>query len=83
MTAVKAYYDGAVFVPVEPVKAKRNQSAIVTILDFSVDGSLETGEVNDACRRQMEALVRFRDAVRSCDELVPEFERIQLNEIDV
>ena len=33
MNAVKAYYDGAVFVPVEPVKAKRNQSVIVTILD--------------------------------------------------
>ena len=38
MTAVKAYYDGSVFIPVEPVKAKRNQSAIVTILD---DGKSE------------------------------------------
>ena len=33
MNAVKAYYDGNVFVPTEPVKAKRNQSAIITILD--------------------------------------------------
>jgi len=33
MVAVKAYYDGSVFVPVEPVKARRNQPAIITILD--------------------------------------------------
>jgi len=31
--AVKAYYDGNVFVPMEPVKANRNQPAIVTVLD--------------------------------------------------
>jgi len=33
MEAVKAYYDGTVFVPIEPVKAKRNQPAIITLLD--------------------------------------------------
>jgi len=33
MNAVKAYYDGRVFVPTEPVKARPNQSAIITILD--------------------------------------------------
>jgi len=33
MEAVKAYYDGSVFIPVEPVKAKRNQTAIITILE--------------------------------------------------
>jgi hypothetical protein len=33
MNAVRAYYNGHVFVPVEPVKAKQNQSAIITILD--------------------------------------------------
>ena len=33
MNAVKAYYDGNVFVPIEPVRAKKNQSAIITILD--------------------------------------------------
>ena len=33
MIAVKAYYDGNVFVPIEPVKANRNQSAIIAVLD--------------------------------------------------
>jgi len=31
--AVQAYYDGVAFVPLRPVKAKRNQKAIVTILE--------------------------------------------------
>ena len=33
MEAVKAYYNGIVFIPLSPVKAKKNQSAIITILD--------------------------------------------------
>ena len=33
MDAIQAYYDGSVFVPLAPVKARLNQPAIVTILD--------------------------------------------------
>jgi hypothetical protein len=33
MEAVKAYYDGRVFVPVGSLTAKKNQKAIITILD--------------------------------------------------
>ncbi|MCL2111030.1 MAG: hypothetical protein FWH32_02010 [Clostridiales bacterium] len=33
MEAVRAYYDGRVFVPTGAVLARKNQSAIVTILD--------------------------------------------------
>jgi hypothetical protein len=33
MTAVKAYYDGKVFVPLSPIRAAKNQAAIVTVLD--------------------------------------------------
>ena len=33
MEAVRAYYDGNVFIPIEPVKAKRNQPALITIVD--------------------------------------------------
>ena len=80
MTAVKAYYNGSVFVPVEPVKARRNQAAIITILDFS---SENPEEVNDICHRQREALERFRVAMQNCDEPIPEFERIQLSDIDI
>ena len=33
MDTIQAYYNGSVFVPLVPVKAKLNQPAIVTILD--------------------------------------------------
>ena len=33
MKTVKAYFNGQVFVPVTPIKAKINQIAIITILD--------------------------------------------------
>ena len=33
MDAIQAYYNGSVFVPLVPVKARLNQPAIVTILD--------------------------------------------------
>jgi hypothetical protein len=33
MEAVKAYYDGVSFIPLSPIKAKKNQTAIITILD--------------------------------------------------
>ena len=36
MQAVKAYYDGDKFVPIETIKVKRNQTAIITILDESL-----------------------------------------------
>jgi len=33
MDAIQAYYNGSVFVPLTPVKAKINQTALVTILE--------------------------------------------------
>jgi hypothetical protein len=33
MTTIKAYYDGQVFVPENPVAATINQKAIITLLD--------------------------------------------------
>jgi len=39
MVAVRAYYDGQVFVPESPFKAEVNQKAIVTILDGEVSPS--------------------------------------------
>jgi hypothetical protein len=33
MEAVNAYYDGRAFVPTKPVQVKKNQKAIITILD--------------------------------------------------
>ena len=33
MEAVKAYYNGQVFIPESPIKAEINQEAIITLLD--------------------------------------------------
>jgi NADH:ubiquinone oxidoreductase subunit E len=33
MDAIRAYYDGRTFVPTKPVKVKRNQQAIITLLN--------------------------------------------------
>ena len=35
MDAIQAYYNGSVFVPLVPVKARLNQPAIVTMLDVA------------------------------------------------
>jgi hypothetical protein len=34
---VRAYYNGQAFVPTKPIKAKKNQLAIITILDETVE----------------------------------------------
>jgi hypothetical protein len=39
MTAVKAYYDGKAFIPISPIKAEKNQAAIVTVLDNVGEGT--------------------------------------------
>lgn len=33
MEPIKAYYDGRVFVPVDSVKLRKNQQAIITLVD--------------------------------------------------
>ena len=43
MTAVKAYYDGKAFIPISPVRAAKNQRAIVTVLDDTA-GINESGD---------------------------------------
>ena len=47
MEAVRAYYDGSVFVPVEPVNAIKNQNAIITILDFDESVSASASDVTE------------------------------------
>jgi hypothetical protein len=42
MEAVKAYYDGHAFIPVGTLSAKKNQTAIVTILDDIIAPTGET-----------------------------------------
>ncbi|MDR0795457.1 MAG: hypothetical protein LBE79_05290 [Tannerella sp.] len=33
MRTVKAFFDGEVFIPVTPIRAKKNQVAIITLID--------------------------------------------------
>jgi hypothetical protein len=58
MEAVSAYYDGRVFIPTQPVNARKNQSVLVTILDDTqgsatketlrtLAGSLDEADYND------------------------------------
>jgi len=76
MQAVKVYYEDGKFIPFQPIKMPKGSHAIVTILDFPID------EMDDKCRRQLEALNRFKEDVRNCDEPVPNFERIKLREVE-
>ena len=58
METVQAYYDGSVFVPIEPVSIRINQPVVVTVLDdvrenltkktlLSLAGSLSEEGYND------------------------------------
>jgi hypothetical protein len=71
MEAVNAYYDGNAFIPTKPVKAKKNQKAIVTILDEVRD------ENSIAATKQSIKKLRgaFQDIGMSSDEFA---ERKQL-----
>ncbi|MCL2053101.1 MAG: DUF2281 domain-containing protein [Oscillospiraceae bacterium] len=37
----------------------------------------------DISKRQAEAMRRFREEIRNCDEPIPEFERVSFKEIDI
>ncbi|GHU65221.1 hypothetical protein AGMMS49983_12560 [Clostridia bacterium] len=39
MEAVEAYYDGRAFIPKKPVRVRKNQNAIITILDTDNGGA--------------------------------------------
>jgi hypothetical protein len=49
MQAVKAYYDGNVFIPTMPVSAKKNRTVIVTFLDDeTINYENETAQIHCA-----------------------------------
>ena len=74
MQACEAYYQDGRFVPLEMLNIPEGSRAIVTILDAGRD---------DISRRQIEAMRRFREEIRNCDEPVPEFERVKFREIEI
>ena len=82
MQACRAYYADGRFIPLEPLDIPEGSQAIITVIDFFC--SLQTkNEIQDVCLRQMDALERFRDMARNCDEPIPEFESIKLSEIEI
>jgi hypothetical protein len=41
MKTVKAYYNGHAFIPLTPIMAKINQTAIITLLDDNTDKNID------------------------------------------
>ena len=74
MQAYRAYYEDGRFIPLDMPEIPKGSQAIITVLDFGHD---------DASRRQIEAMRRFREEIRGNGELVPEFERVQLRETEI
>ena len=77
MVAVKAYYDGHVFIPESPVKAEINQKAIITLLDKNVSNSSKkehllslAGSISDEDYREIEAVLEDTEKVYP-DEWLP------------
>jgi hypothetical protein len=67
--AVRAVYDGRVFVPEQPVNAKKNQVAIITILD-EVQGNADgnpylryAGKLSDEARAEIEEILESTSRV--------------------
>jgi hypothetical protein len=53
MEAVNAYYDGRSFVPIKPVSVKKNQRAIVTILDEPVSVQTQMPKIKRSVLKAM------------------------------
>jgi hypothetical protein len=69
MTAIKAYYDGKVFIPMSPIRAVKNQTAIVTVLDDTLEtnDSKEflqfAGSLSDKDYREITAILESTERV--------------------
>jgi predicted DNA-binding antitoxin AbrB/MazE fold protein len=84
MQACRAIYNSGRFVPLEPIVIPEGSQAIVTVLDFTIDDVKPIIDTDDVCRRQAEAMRRFRESIRNSDEPVPnEFERVKLREVEM
>ena len=75
-----------------PVRPKPNYNCLAGQIWISDDFDEEMdfpffapseASVQDISRRQTEAMLRFREEIRNCDEPVPEFERVSFKEADI
>jgi len=83
MQAVKAYYNGGTFTPFKPVKIPKGSHAIITILDFPINDALIPNILDDVSVQQIEAMHQFITENDNCNELIPEFERLKLREVEI
>ena len=83
MQAVKAYYNGNTFTPFKPVKIPKGSHAIVTILDVPINDASNLSELDDVSIRQIEAMRQFITESDSCNEPIPELERIEFRKVEI
>ena len=75
MQAYRARYERGRVIPLGNPVIPEGSNLIVTVLD--------TEDQQDKIRLQMEAMHRFRENIKNCDEPVPEFERLKLREVEI
>jgi len=69
MEAVRAYYDGRVFVPTRPVSVRKNQPAIVTILDEARENQTQKALLSLAGILSEEEYQDFQEALRDTERI--------------
>jgi hypothetical protein len=73
MEAVNAYYDGRIFVPTKPVSARKNQRAIITILDEARENRTKKALLSLASILSEEEYKDFLEALKDTElRLQPE-----------
>jgi hypothetical protein len=85
MYAYKAYFEGGQVIPVGNPAIPEGSELIITILEspaktFTIAKNTTLDNVG---HRQMEAMRRFCEENRNCDEPMPEFERIKFREVEI
>ena len=74
MQACRAYYKEGRIIPCGNVAIPEGSELIITILGESQE---------EKSHRQIEAMKRFREEIRNCNEPVPEFERVGFREFEI
>jgi len=69
MEAVSAYFDGYTFVPTKPVTARKNQCAIVTILDDARENHTKNRLLSSAGSLSDEDYQEFIEALKDTERV--------------
>ena len=75
MQSYRARYERGWVVPLGNPAIPEGSSLIVTVLDIE--------DQQDIIRQQAEAMHRFRENIKNCNEPVPEFEPLKLREVEI